>query len=96
MEQSAPGEKLQWFSIDIANAFYLIPMRREERRHLAIAFKGRWMNFRVTAMGSRNGPAAWGGPACALARMTQAILWCRRARLTAAPRRTIQSLHKSM
>eukprot|EP00971_Amphidinium_carterae_P299438 5949530-Amphidinium_carterae.1 len=39
MEQQSLGEALHWFSIDIANAFYLIPMRREERRHFAVSYK---------------------------------------------------------
>eukprot|EP00971_Amphidinium_carterae_P332809 6467143-Amphidinium_carterae.1 len=66
---------LSWFGIDFRDAFYMIPMRRAEQRHYAIAHQGKWYLFAVTAMGSANGPAIWGRVVSVLARVTQAVLW---------------------
>eukprot|EP00971_Amphidinium_carterae_P106677 2113219-Amphidinium_carterae.1 len=62
----------EFFTIDISNAFYLVPMRVEERRHFVVAYQGDWYAFKVTAMGSRNGPSVWGRIASAFSRMGQA------------------------
>ena len=58
---------------DFTDAFWHIPMAREERKHL-IGFDGDklWM-FRRAAQGSRNGPLAWAGPSPLLLRCTQAV-----------------------
>ena len=66
-------QKVEVFVLDFANAFWQIPLAKQERRHF-IGYDGEnlWM-YKRSAQGSRNGPLSWAGPSSLLFRCTQSI-----------------------
>ena len=58
---------------DVKDAFWLIPLAWEERRHFVAKFRGRYLVFLRTAQGSRGAPLTWAAVASLAARCVQSV-----------------------
>ena len=69
--QSLDG--IEFFGIDISDAFHQVPLHEAERRFTAAEFQGEYFVFVVLVFGSRSAPTVWGRFAAWLGRSTAAI-----------------------
>ena len=67
------GGRLEFLIADVSDAFWLVPLRKSERRYFVIKFKGKFLIFLRTAQGSRGAPLSWSVIASLLARVIQSL-----------------------
>ena len=66
-------EAVEFMILDFVDAFWQIPLHREERRFFVARIKGEYFVFRRTAQGSRNGPFSWACVAAHAQRLAQSL-----------------------
>ena len=64
---------IEFFVIDISDAFWLIPLMHKERKYFVIKYRGKYMVFLRTAQGSRGAPLTWAAVASLLCRCAQSL-----------------------
>ena len=69
----ATDQECEAFILDIADAFWTLPLTRRERRFFVGRLKGVFYAFRRLAQGSRGAPLAWCRFFALVARLTQAL-----------------------
>jgi hypothetical protein len=67
--------------LDFSDAFWLIPLHKDERRFFTTKLRGRFYAFLRTAQGSRGAPLTWSRFGALLTRLMQGILGGNHARL---------------
>ena len=80
-KQCGRGEQVHLFALDFRDAFYMRPLRRDERRYFTAYHQGRWYVWERVAQGSLNGPNVFGRLSALTGRMTQALMSSTGARL---------------
>ena len=83
------GESLVFLVADVVDAFWLIPLRKEERRFFCAKLRGGYYCFLRTAQGSRGAPLTFAAVIALAARFVQSIhstpmhhsLWTEEARM---------------
>jgi len=75
------GFLLQIGVLDFADAFWLIPLHRRERRFFTTRIGRRFFAFLKTAQGSRGAPLTWSRFGALLARLIQSVIGAHRGRL---------------
>ena len=68
-----PGVTSEFMVLDFSNAFFIVPLRREERKYFVIQFRSKFYVFKVMAQGASASPLCWGRVAALIARLTQAM-----------------------
>jgi hypothetical protein len=63
----------EWFVLDFANAFFIVPLALEERRFFAIKLSDHYYVFKVQAQGAGLSPLIWGRVAALISRLTQCL-----------------------
>ena len=76
-----PGEKLQYFVLGLADAFWNIPPHRKERRYFAGKVDSKYYVYFKTAQGSGAAPLSWALIISLAVRCTQALFHIFGARL---------------
>ena len=76
----ATKQECEHFILDIKDAFWTLPLVREERRFFIGRLKGVFYAFRRLAQGSRGAPLAWCRFFALIARLTQALFQSTEAR----------------
>ena len=67
--------------LDFSDAFWLIPLHREERRFFTTRVRGKFYAFSHTAQGGRGAPLTWSRFGALLSRLVQGVLGGNHARL---------------
>lgn len=68
------GESLQFYIADIADAFWLVPLRPEERRYFAAQYGRKTYVFTRTAQGSRGAPLTFSVIMALASRLVQSVV----------------------
>ena len=66
-------DSLEWFVLDIADAYHNIPMRKSERRYACGMVDGRYVVFGVLCMGGKSAPTIWGRFGAAIGRVVSSV-----------------------
>ena len=66
-EYKNPNCDLDLFIADVSDAFWIVPLRKCERRFFVIKFRGVYFVFTRTAQGSRGAPLSWAAVGAVLA-----------------------------
>ena len=74
MSDLQPGELLSFFVIDIVDAFWLVPLRHEERKYFCAKLKGKYYSFLRTAQGSRGAPLTFAACIALAGRLIQSLI----------------------
>jgi hypothetical protein len=67
------GSSTELFVLDFSDAFFIVPLHPEERRHFVIRLRGRYFVFKVQAQGAAASPLVWGRLAALVMRLTQSM-----------------------
>ena len=59
--------------LDFANAFFLVPLKKEDHKYFVAAFRGSFHTWLRVAQGSKNGPQTFGRASALATRMTQSL-----------------------
>ena len=73
--------------LDLSDAFWLIPLHKDERRFFTTRLQGKYYAFLRTAQGSRGAPLTWSRFGALLTRLMQGVLGGDHARLDLLVRR---------
>ena len=65
--------ELEWAVLDVADAFYNIPIRQSEQRFACSSFAGKYWVFKVLCMGGKVAPNIWGRFAAAIGRVVSSV-----------------------
>ena len=74
LDLAREGEELEFMVADFKDAFFILPLRPEERRFFVVQHRGRYYVFTRSTQGSRCAPLTWARLAALVARLTQATL----------------------
>ena len=75
------GEVVEFVVLDFADAFYMLPLRGDERSYFTAQYRGEFFVWMRIAQGSINGPTAFGRLSALTARMTQGLYHASRLQL---------------
>lgn len=64
---------LELLITDVSDAFWLVPLRKSERRFFVIRYRGKYLVFLRTAQGSRGAPLSWAAIMAILSRLLQSL-----------------------
>ena len=78
MINKLPPESIEEFVLDFTDAFWAIPLAKEERRWFVGRVRGLYLVYQDTPQGSRNAPLSWCSIAALLMRLTQSLFCARR------------------
>ena len=67
------ASQFEFFIADFADAFFHVPLHRQEQRFFTFRFRGQVYVLLRTAQGSRGAPLTWARTAALLARLTQTM-----------------------
>jgi len=81
LNESLGALLIQLGVLDFADAFWLIPLHRRERRYFTTKIGDKFFAFLRTAQGSRGAPLTWSRFGALLARLIQGVLGTMRARV---------------
>lgn len=74
MSDLKQGEHLTMLITDIVDAFWLVPLRADERRYFCAMLQGRYFAFLRTAQGSRGAPLTFAAVVALAGRLVQSLL----------------------
>ena len=74
MSDLKEGEQLTMLITDIIDAFWLVPLRVDERRYFCAKLKGKYYAFLRTAQGSRGAPLTFAAVIALAGRLVQSML----------------------
>ena len=73
-DEYIPGEcDVELLIADVSDAFWLVPLKKSERKFFVIRFRGEYLVFVRTAQGSRGAPLSWAAVGSILARVVQSV-----------------------
>ena len=71
MEEAGDGTMVHLMILDIVDAFWLIPLKQNERKYFVFRCAGEYYVYNSTAQGSRGGPLTWAAVMDLTARLVQ-------------------------
>ena len=74
MSTARPGEIVTQFVADIVDAFWLIPINKDEQRFFVARFRNNFLVFNRTAQGSRTAPLTFAAIMSTAGRLLQSLL----------------------
>lgn len=81
MENKTPEERVQFMSVDFADAFKQLTVRENEYRFLSGRALGGYFIYKTALFGIKTGPLVWGRMAALISRSTQSLFHNNRFRL---------------
>ena len=70
-----------WLVLDVADAYWLIPLHPEERRFQCAMWMGKWIVFKRTGQGTKASSLTWSHISAALSRLLQPLFTSEEAAL---------------
>lgn len=74
MSTARPGEIVTQFVADVVDAFWLIPINKDEQRFFVARFRNKFLVFNRTAQGSRTAPLTFAAIMSTAGRLLQSLL----------------------
>ena len=74
LSTASPGERVIQFVADIVDAFWLIPINKDEQRFFVAKYRGKFLVFNRSAQGSRTAPLTFAAIMSTAGRLLQSLL----------------------